>query len=161
MAVLTAPLPLREQWDSSTAIAIPVTTKTLTQQVESYSLAAAANAAATTLALALNPNRLTYPTWITAGSIVIIDSYGTGLQETRTVASFAPATGILTLTAGLTNAHAIGANVQIAASQGAIGTTTFTFAAQQAPVTLSDRGIVLEILDLLDRAIREGSATAA
>jgi hypothetical protein len=49
--------------------------------------------------------------------------------------------------------------VNIVSVDGAAATSTFTFAAQQ--FNNASRGIVIELLDLLDRALREGSATAA
>lgn len=167
MAVLTSPAPLKEQWDSSTAITVPIVTKqTVGLKAFSGQLVAAVSAGATTVSVQLadaiaNPaSARPFPAWVTTSSQFRLDS-GT-VAETLTVSAVAISGTTATLTCTATTyAHAAGANVAVVESVGAAATSTFTFAAQQAGTTLASRGIVLEILDLLDRALREGSATVA
>lgn len=165
MAALTSPVPLRDQADLTASIVIPIVTKqTPGLAAASAQLVAAVNAGATSLVIQLpdaiaNPlSAKPFPGWVTTAANFRIDTGA--VAETLTVSGVAIAGTIATLTCTATTyAHAVGANVQITELVGAAATSTFTFAAQQ--FNTANRGIVLELLDLLDRALREGSATVA
>jgi len=169
MAALTSPVPLRDQADLTASIVIPIVTKqTPGLAAASAQLVAAVNAGATSLVIQLpdaiaNPlSAKPFPGWVTTAANFRIDTNTPTVTaaETLTVSGIAVSGTTATLTTSATTyAHGVGANVQITELVGAAATSTFTFAAQQ--FNTANRGIVLELLDLLDRALREGSATVA